>query len=235
MWTLWFATKMTAMTPSAKKAFDEQMSASGNNMRADKLSALVQTDVDAALNELSRLYTTGVLSYEVLMKIVGTRHVSQIATTLQTINGDIELQKKLFLENKDLGEDADKAMDSWSNSIRKLKNEYDAMNTSMSNFVDGVGSDVIGSLSAILRLINSSETGSATALSMFLTAASGFTIAKGTVSAVASLSKSASILAGSATAAAAVGGWVVLGATALAGLYGYIRAQNAAREKNIQL
>lgn len=138
-----FSSKLLALTPAAKKQFNEQMKAAGEDFSAGKLSNLVKSDLDGAINKLSELYTAGTLSYEVLMKMFGTRHVSQISNSLSMIGGNLESTKDQFLKLRDVTDDADQAQESWSNSIKELRNSMTGLEGSFVSFLDGPAKDII--------------------------------------------------------------------------------------------
>lgn len=146
-----FSSKLLALTPAAKKQFNEQMKASGEDFSANKLSNLVKSDLDGAINKLSELYTAGTLSYEVLMKMFGTRHVSQISNSLSMIGGDLQGTKDQFLRLRDVTQDSEQAQESWSNSIKELRNSMTGLEGSFVSFLDGPAKDLMDFLSFTTR------------------------------------------------------------------------------------
>lgn len=136
-----FATKLIAPQPEALAKFNAELRQKGVNYSGAQLSLDVKENLDYGLSQLASLYDKGITSYDTLSKMVGTRHVAQIASMLEMINsyGGIEEAKNNFLSLSNVTEDAEKAQSSWTNSLKEFQHTLDASQKIAMSFVDGPG------------------------------------------------------------------------------------------------
>ena len=128
--------RLIAVEKSAKMLFDNAMKI--NNIKVDgdeiftfdKLSELTRKDLPRAVELLSKWYTEGKLSTQVMQKMFTGRHFNEISNALIQINGNVDTFINGIAKGVDYASDFDKNMfninNQWSmlsNSITKLGQE----------------------------------------------------------------------------------------------------------------
>ena len=172
-----FATKLIAPTPEALRQFNTELRQKGVNFSGTQLSTMVKEDLDKGLDKLAQLYQSGAVSYDVLSKLVGTRHVSQISSMLDMINasGGMDKAKDNYLGLTTLAEDAAKAQQSWTNQWKEFQNTMEAVKTGVYAFMDGPGAGLLGLITQFAKVFTEIDlTASHSALTGFITTLASF-------------------------------------------------------------
>lgn len=133
----------------------------GIDYSSAQLSKDIKDNLDEGLNKLAQLYKSGALSYDTLSKMVGTRHVSQIASMLEMINraGGLAAAKDMYVYSTSLVDDALKAQSSWVNEWARLQHSIEGTKSVLMSFIDGPGVLLMKFLNTTLGLIRSADQG----------------------------------------------------------------------------
>ena len=117
---------------ATNKAVDEN----GNQITMKTLQTLAETDFNKAINTLSSLYTSGKLSYQSIQDLFGPRNAATLSKLMYQVNGSIEQQNELLLNQRDVIKDSEKIMGSWSQEMEELKNSFRALKGVANDFGD---------------------------------------------------------------------------------------------------
>lgn len=150
--------KISAGEKSAKLLFDQAMRI--NNIKVDsneifnfdKLSELSKKDLPRAVELLSKWYTEGKLSTQVMQKMFTGRHFMEISNALIQINGDIDTFVNGITKGVSYSADFDKNMLNINNQWKQFLNNVNAMGQTM--FVgDSITGILIGA-NSLLKTMN---------------------------------------------------------------------------------
>ena len=117
---------------ATNKAVDEN----GNQITMKTIQTLAETDFNKAINTLSSLYTSGKLSYQSIQDLFGPRNAATLSKLMYQVNGSIEQQNELLLNQRDVLKDSEKIVGSWSQEMEELKNSFRALKGVANDFGD---------------------------------------------------------------------------------------------------
>lgn len=169
-------TKLTKLEVSAKKLLDTELALNSVMIKGDKIvrdgsegfqltsnyiTQLAENDLPRAIELLSELYKTGEVSTKTLMKMFTNRQGSYLIAQLGLMNGSMDNYINRFTKGYEVTEDYEQAIQSWSSEMKKARNSMMMLNSSVSGFMDNIGSKVLSVFNSLVSsmndLINSSD------------------------------------------------------------------------------
>lgn len=137
--------KLVAMEKTAKSLFEQatrinDVKINGEFLDSEKLAQLAKTDLRGTVELLSKLYTEGKLSSQVLQKMFTGRHFMEIAEILTQINGNVDTFVDSVATGVNYSQDFYKNMFNINEQVKLLSNNMQKM----SQGYFGIGESITG-------------------------------------------------------------------------------------------